>query len=231
MSHQRSTDQLHFDRSQKGWLTRKKIMKLGPYVRLVALTAVLVNGFLMLTHQAYAQNSLGERQPATLTSRDVGRSDAPGPTNHILKGTIFDTTSPGAAASCSSANCSAYAPIYVENVPCPAAAGATCTFQITIQSQNVAGSNDGKLGEQGEYQFFVDGTPPTPGPVDSSCACYTWSGSSHLFSLSVRAVSYAVTATVTNTTSKQSHSIAVNLGCIEGHGNKSGFLQTPDSPI
>jgi hypothetical protein len=141
---------------------------------------------------------------------------------HVLKGTYFDASSPGASASCGSAKCSAFAPIYLENIVCPGVVGAKCTYQITIQSQNRAGSNDGTLGEEGVYQFFVDGAAPNPGPVSASCACYAWSGASQKFSLPIRGTSYAVTATVTNATANQSHSIAVNIGCNEVHGNASG---------
>ncbi len=141
---------------------------------------------------------------------------------HVLKATYFDASSPGASASCGSAGCSAFASIYAESIACPQPAGATCTYQITIQSQSRAGSNDGKFGEEGVYQFFVDGATPQPGPVSASCSCYTWSGGSQKFSLPVRGTSYAVTATATNATAGQSHSIAVNIGCNELHGNASG---------
>jgi hypothetical protein len=93
---------------------------------------------------------------------------------------------------------------------------------VTIQSQNNAGSNDNTVGEEGVYQFLVDGVAPTPGPVGSSCSCYTWSGASRNFSFAIRGTSYAVTATVTNTTANQVHSIAVNIGCSEIQGKTSG---------
>jgi hypothetical protein len=197
-------------------------MKIGSYASLVALTVMLVSGLVIVRGLANAQGRAHERQPGILTPQDAERSAPASPVNHVLKGTIFDTSSPGASASCSSAGCSAYAPIYSESVVCPKPVGATCTYQITIQSQNNAGSNDHTLGEQGEYQFLVDGVAPTPGPVDSTCACYTWSGSSRQFSLPVRGTSYAVTATVKNTTASQPHSIGINIGCIEVHGNTSG---------
>jgi len=141
---------------------------------------------------------------------------------HVLKGTYFDVRSTGASASCGTANCSAFAPLFMENIVCPKVAGAACTYEITIQSQNRAGSNDGTLGEEGVYQFFVDGAAPNPGPVSASCACYAWSGGSQKFSLPIRGTSYAVTATVTNATANQAHSIAVNIGCNEIQGNASG---------
>jgi hypothetical protein len=141
---------------------------------------------------------------------------------HVLKATYFDTFSSVATASCISAGCSAYAPIFSESVICPKLAGGKCTYQVTIQSQNNAGSNDNSVGEQGVYQFLVDGVAPTPGPVGSPCSCYTWSGASRNFSFAIRGASYAVTATVTNASDNQAHSIAVNIGCTEVQGNASG---------
>jgi len=199
-------------------------MKLRSYSRLLALSLAVVSGIVIAWGPAGAQGAARERETGTLTFTPQlnGRPGASTPINHALKGTIFDASSPGASASCSSAGCSAYAQMYLESVVCPRTAGSTCTYQITIQSQNHAGSNDGKLGEEGLYQFLVDGVAPTPGPVASSCACYTWSGASRLFSLPIRGTSYAVTATVTNNSANQAHSIAVNIGCSETHGNISG---------
>ena len=180
-------------------------MELRSCARFVVFAVVLVISFGIMKGTATAQSVA----PIALTK-------------HVLKATYFDASSPGVSASCGSAGCSAFASIYTESVACPQAAGTTCTYQITIQSQSRAGSNDGKLGEEGVYQFFVDGATPNPGPVSASCSCYTWSGASQKFSLPVRGTSYAVTATVTNATAGQSHSIAVNVGCNELHGNVSG---------
>ena len=198
-------------------------MNLGSHARFVVVTVVLVSGIVIARGPARAQDDAPERASGALTPQAGGRSTAPSsPAKHILLGTFFDASSPGASASCSSATCTAYAPMYLEAVVCPKAAGLTCTFQVTIQSQNNAGSNDGKFGEEGVYQFLVDGSAPIPGPVGSGCACYTWSGASRQFSLTIRGTSYAVTATVTNTTASQSHSIGVNIGCHEVHGDTTG---------
>jgi hypothetical protein len=186
----------------------------GSFIEFVAL-AVLAGGAVTASGRV--------RESGVPTPNAGGQTDAPfALVKHVLKGTYVDTSSPGASASCSSSGCSAFASIYLENIVCPKVAAAKCTYQITIQSQSRAGSNDGTVGEEGVYQFFVDGAMPTPGPVSASCSCYTWSGGSRSFSLPVRGTSYAVTATVTNATANQAHSIAVNIGCNEINGNASG---------
>jgi hypothetical protein len=181
--------------------------------------AVFVCGVAISPDFASAQSAFRER--GTPTRQASGQVPA-SLTKHVLKATYLDTFSSVASASCSSAGCSAYAPIFSESIACPKPAGGQCTYQVTIQSQNNAGSNDNSVGEEGVYQFFVDGVAPNPGPVGSSCSCYTWSGASRNFSFSIRGTSYAVTSTVTNTTNNESHSIAVNIGCSEIQGNTSG---------
>jgi hypothetical protein len=197
-------------------------MKIGSRSRSVAFAVVLVSGIVIARGSASAQTS-GRQGSGFLGTQPAGRSAASAPlVKHLLKGTFFDTSSTGASASCSSAGCTAYAPISSESIVCPKLAGGTCTYQVTIQSQSIAGSNDNTKGEEGVYQFLVDGVAPNPGPVGAGCACYTWSGSSRQFSLTVRGTSYAVTATVKNTIDNQSHSIGVNIGCNEVQGNTSG---------
>ena len=197
-------------------------MNLVKDVRFVAV-AFFVCAVAISPDVASAQSASRE---GGIPTRQAGEQAPTSLTKHMLKGTYFDTSSSLASASCSSAGCGAYAPIFSESIVCPAMAGGKCTYQVTIQSQNNAGSNDSKVGEQGVYQFLVDGVAPNPGPVGSPCSCYTWSGASRNFSFAIRGTSYAVTATVTNATSNQTHSIAVNIGCTENHGNTSGCFAT-----
>ncbi len=130
-------------------------MKLRSYARLLALSFVVVSGIVIAWGPAGAQGAARERETGTLpfTPQLNGRPGASTPINHVLKGTIFDAGSPGASASCSSAGCSAYAQMYLESVVCPRIAGATCTYQITIQSQNHAGCL--LYVERSEPSFFV----------------------------------------------------------------------------
>ena len=198
-------------------------MKLRSYPGCVALAVILIGGVVIDKGPANAQSTAGRQESGVLNPLATGGSAAPAPlVKHVLVATFFDTTSPGASASCNSVGCSAYAPIYLEKIICPRASGATCTYQITIQSQNAAGSNDGTVGEEGVYQFLVDGKAATPGPLGAGCACYTWSGAGNGASLPIRGTSYSVTATVTNSSANQSHSIKVNIGCNELNANNSG---------
>ena len=181
--------------------------------------ALVLCGSVISSEVANAQSVFRGRGTPT---RQAGGQVPTSLTKHVLKATYLDTFSSVAAATCSSASCIAFAPIFSESIACPRPAGGQCTYQVTIQSQNNAGSNDNSVGEEGLYQFFVDGITPSPGPVASSCSCYTWSGASRNFSFPIRGTSYAVTATVTNATANESHSIAVNIGCSEAQGNASG---------
>jgi hypothetical protein len=107
----------------------------------------------------------------------------------------------------------------------PVEKGESCTFQITIESQNAVGPNDSLTnGEDGLYQFNVDGAAPSPGPVDTTegCNCYDWSRSYQPFYEQLIGASYAVTATVTNTTNRQKHSVEVGIGCYESQGDSAG---------
>lgn len=134
-----------------------------------------------------------------------------------------------ATTSCDSADCVSFAPMFTEEVVCPMAEGRSCTFQITVESQNTVASNDGldTKGENGLYQFLVDGQGPTPGPVDMitpGCACYSWSSGQANSGNAWLGTSYSVTANVTNTKGYQKHSIVVSIGCNEDQGDSSGCV-------
>jgi hypothetical protein len=104
-------------------------------------------------------------------------------------------------------------PIFTESIICPVVAASTCTYQIILESQNVVSTSDNGL-----YQFLVDGVAPNPGPTDGSgresfVNHDPNSGGTDFF---VRHNgSYTVTATVTNSTGKPAHAIAVNIGCAD----------------
>jgi hypothetical protein len=138
-------------------------------------------------------------------------------------GTFFDTNSSTINASCATGLCIDFTTIFAEQVVCPVERGDSCTFQITIESQNEVGSGSGLNGEDGLYQFNVDGAAPNPGPVDTAngCNCYSWS----IYQPNSGArigTSYAVTATVKNTTNRQKHSVEVSIGCAEFLGDPLG---------
>jgi len=140
---------------------------------------------------------------------------------------FFDTSSEAVGTSCDSEACSAFTPIFIEQVVCPVQEGQSCTFQITIESENYVGSNESTplYGESGQYQFLVDGAAPSPGPVgviDLICPnCYEWMYSKQWNEVFI-GTSYAVTATVTNTTWQQKHSVEVDIGCREEQDDATG---------
>jgi hypothetical protein len=143
-----------------------------------------------------------------------------------LWGTFLDTNS-NVTASCGGAGCSAFSPVFEEEIACPGGVGESCTFQITIESENWVRSGDGENGESGQYRFTVDGAAPSPGPVGIGffgplCAnCYEWMYSSPNNGVSI-GTSSAVTAIVTNTGHCQKHSVEVDIGCQELQSNPSG---------
>ena len=133
------------------------MMKRASHTRFFAVVAFVASWLLAVGTAGAQSNSQG---PGTLAPRG-GAAPAGTITRSLAIGALFEAASPGAAATCDSAGCTAYAPIYTETVNCPRPAGATCTFQVTIHAQVNAGSNDSTFGEEGVYQFLVDGGPHT----------------------------------------------------------------------
>jgi hypothetical protein len=131
------------------------------------------------------------------------------------------------SASCDSEDCSAFTPMFNEEVVCPVGEGESCTFQITIESENHVGSNETTplYGESGQYQFNVDGAAPSPGLVGMFpyiCPnCYEWMYST-VYADAYIGTSAAVTATVTNTKGWQKHSVEVGIGCEEQESDSTG---------
>jgi len=140
---------------------------------------------------------------------------------------FFDTNTTVILTSCDTELCSAFTPIFTEQVVCPVEEGGSCTFQITIESENFVGSNENPplYGESGQYAFLVDGAAPSPGPVgaiDTICPnCYEWMYSNTWDDVYV-GTSYAVTATVTNTKNRQKHTVEVDIGCREEKFDATG---------
>ena len=139
-------------------------------------------------------------------------------TKHVLNGTYFETNIALHTAACSTPGCQTTTPIFSGvGIVCPAAAGATCTYQIQLESQLTVSNADAGL-----LRFLVDGKAPSPGPTDSS-GFYAWldaGPSSSTYSLDSR--SYAVTATVKNATLSEAHTIEVDVGCGAHHTGCTG---------
>jgi len=128
-------------------------------------------------------------------------------------------------ASCDTKGCKAFSPMFEEEITCPGEVGGSCTFQISIESENFVASNDSKSGESGQYRFTVDGAAPSPGPVgvfSYFCPnCYEWMYSEAYYAQYV-GTSYAVTADVTNTSYWEKHLVEVEIGCEEQNDDTSG---------
>ena len=110
----------------------------------------------------------------------------------------------------------------------PTYEGGSCTFQITISSENSASSNDDPPtnGESGQYRFSVDGAAPSPGPVGTlplyECSnCYEFYYSTSYNSEYI-ADSTSVTAVVKNTGNRQKHTVELDIGCVESNSNATG---------
>jgi hypothetical protein len=145
---------------------------------------------------------------------------------HALKASYFDAAA-GNVASCGSLNCSASVTMFNESIKCPAVAGNTCTFQIAIASGVQVAGNSGGLGEEGRYQFLVDGAAPSSGTDPSGF--YEWSinepNSGALFG-----TSSSVAGRIKNTVSSQAHTVAVNLGCLEIGRDSQGCVAVANFP-
>lgn len=167
----------------------------------LALTVVVIS-----TVPARTQDNSG-KTPAGVPSARQGGVELPPPAlvKHVLNGTFYDGTA-NISASCSSSNCLATpVPIFSESIICPGAIGAKCTYEVNIAGQtNVSGP-----GNNGLYQFLVDGAIPTGGGTDSS-GLYAWelTGAGGTYTSA-----YEVVSSVKNTVANQAHSIDVNITC------------------
>jgi hypothetical protein len=200
----------------------------------VAGTLAVALAFMLIgSAPARAQGSSTERilgvprtsaqPPATSSVSNANSLRLWGSNTNFLRlwGTIFDTRSVGVLASCNSAECIQFEPMFTEQVVCPVERGDSCMFQITIESQNKVGSiGNHTNGENGLYEFSVDGAAPTPGPVDAN-GCYSWSHDQPNSGATI-GTSYAVTAIVKNAVAKQAHSVEVLIGCQESKGDVFG---------
>ena len=126
---------------------------------------------------------------------------------HVLNGTYHDTT-PGVIASCNTAGCVATSNMYSESIPCPGAAGVSCTYEVNIAAKT------GLQSGRGLYQFLIDGAIPNGGETDNSF--FDWGQGQNGGGLTVSSA-YSVTSQVKNASANQLHSIVVNLGCDMGN--------------
>jgi hypothetical protein len=123
-------------------------------------------------------------------------------------------------AECSTDECQATAPVFTPEIPCPAAAGKTCTYFIQVSAQVSETPND-----FGEYRFLVDGVPPIQFQTDFN-GYFNWEQQNPNAGLGIwEARSYAVVATVKNDVAGQKHSVEVDIACLDvtGDGCQGAF--------
>jgi hypothetical protein len=137
-----------------------------------------------------------------------------------LRATYSDSGSTGGFnSSCSFAGCiSPPSTIYSYNITCPVLVGKTCTYDIQIAGQVMSGGNSDAVGENGLYQFLIDGAPPTGGGTDIN-GNYSWQYGGPEFEFGT---SYSVHSKVTNDVANQAHTISVSVLCEEVNGDLNG---------
>lgn len=141
---------------------------------------------------------------------------AKGLVRHVLKDNYYDASSSGSNPSCGAAGCIATATIYSERIPCLGTRAAICTYEINIAALTSV-SQSGGGGNEGVYQFLIDGANPTGGGTDGS-GYYAWGSAGGPAVTST----YTVTSQVTNTKLNELHSIVVRFGCSAGSDNTGG---------
>jgi hypothetical protein len=130
-------------------------------------------------------------------------------TKHVLNSVFYDSSG-GVNAACGTTGCTATAPIFDESISCPGVIGTKCTYEVRIAGQTVVNP----AGENGLFQFLIDGAIPNGGGTDGN-GFWTWEifGAGGQYSSA-----YSVTSQVKNTSANQTHFIAVNLACIDSLG-------------
>ena len=170
---------------------------------------------------AFAQSRPVHNYPGTV-ARVSASPDNLTP-RETLRATFSDSGALFQTASCSSFSCLATpVTIYSYNLVCPVPAGSSCRYDIQIAGQVESGGNSVASGEDGLYQFFVDGVPPSGGGTDPN-GFYSWQmfGPEFYFG-----TSYNVHSKVMNNSANQKHNVTVNLSCFEILGDSAGCFAT-----
>jgi hypothetical protein len=171
----------------------------------LALAVVTISGV-----PARTQDNAGKIHPGfALPGQGGPQGEFLSTTGHVLNSTLYDSSN-GNTASCSTIGCFVTAPLFTENIACPGPAGTKCTYEVDIAAQTEVSV----AGEDGVFQFLIDGASPNGGGI----------GGDGLFSVEDQGAAglytsaYTVTSQVQNASTNQSHSIVVNIGCIDTLG-------------
>lgn len=126
----------------------------------------------------------------------------------------------GVTVTCDSDNCDgAFTPLVVPlEVTCPAGAGETCTFAVTVD----AGGRSSGLAE-GVFRYVGDAQTTIPDPVGpGNTGFYMWSLNNLAGTFSA---SHTFVALVKNTKNSQKHLVEIDLGCFVRGGQGSCSVQ------
>ena len=128
----------------------------------------------------------------------------------------------GVNAGCdqSVSNCdSGFTPLVAPlEVTCPAGAGETCTFAVTVDA---AGRSSGLT--EGVFRYVGDAQTTIPDPVGpGNTGFYMWSLNNLAGTFSA---SHTFVALVKNTKNSQKHLVEIDLGCFVTGGQGSCFVQ------
>jgi hypothetical protein len=169
----------------------------------------------VLAGMVYGQSSPARILAGTALKPTDLSSDVLTPKESLVA-TYSDSRGP-ATASCTGVDClstptALFAPVLV----CPAQAGKSCTYDIQVTGQVKTTGITNSDGQDGVYQFLVDGVLPSGGGTDDS-GFFAWQIGGPSFTYGT---SYNVHSKVKNTTLNQSHNVLVNFACqdIDGGG-------------
>jgi hypothetical protein len=188
----------------------RKVQSSKKAVAMACTFALAVAVVAMSGVPARTQDNSGKTHLGVPTPGQGGPQEESLPTTkHVLNSVLYDS-SIGAFASCSTTGCTATANIFTENIACPGPAGTKCTYEVDIAAQTEISS----AGEDGLFQFLIDGAAPNGGGTGGD-GLYSVEdlGAAGLYTNA-----YTVTSQVQNASTNQSHSIVVNIGCIDTLG-------------
>jgi hypothetical protein len=142
--------------------------------------------------------------------------------NLKLEGTTFQVGqyTEGVQVSCDSTSCDgAFTPLVAPlEVTCPARAGETCTFAVTVDAAGRSGGlTEGVFRYVGDAQTTIPDNRVTP----SNLGFYMWS----LLSPGPFSASHTFVALVKNTKNSQKHLVEIDLGCFVNGGQGSCEVQ------
>jgi hypothetical protein len=139
--------------------------------------------------------------------------------NETLVSTTFVVNKQDATAKCGKPGCSKKTPMFATiPVTCPAGAGQTCTFHISLDTKISIGFPCGQgcaeSGPTAFYVFLVDDLAPTIGPTSKN-GTYVFEKNVIIINTEQVSENYpaSVLGAATNTSANSSHTIAVSIGC------------------